>query len=171
MMAAPRYKWLIQGFSLCGQEKELHNFTLLKSVHTFIAYDDCVLDYSGYMKTNRNKFKTLCLPPKILACAPIVGDLTEFVNDILTTMTGFHGENSEETDFQHFDNGTHCKPIIMWDLYKRANCDCPGHRVLYSQSYMVFSTIQECVYNFAQCFHNLCDSETDSWMLFVHTSK
>ena len=167
-MANPRYKWLIQGFALCGHEKELHKFTLFKSTHTFIAYDDCVEAYREYMKTNTAKFKTLCLPPKILACAPIVGDLEEFVHDALESMRGSMEEIFEERSFQ---DSIYNEPKIMWDLYKNVDCACAGHRVLHSQSHLVFTSLQDCIYNFAQSFQYLNTTETTSWVLFIHSSK
>ena len=173
-MAAPCYRWLIQGFTLCGHEKELHKFTLFKSVHTSITYDDCVQDYNEYMKTNSFKFKTLCLPPKILVCAPIVGDLTEFVHDTLASVVCFPEEKFEEAGFDEVDcdtSDTYSEPVITWDLYMRSNCGCNGHYTPYAQSHILFKSLQSCIYNFAQYFLQTCNTDITSWSVFIHATK
>jgi len=177
-MEVTRYRWLLQGFDTCGDRGELHRFTLCTSPVQYSSYDECFEAYEYFMLNNRQRFKTLSTPAKILVQKPVTGDIKTFAQEILQLYNIEEFQNSSDEDTkteleEDYVDGNHPvkSPTIMWDLYRVACCGKAGHYAPYTRSPMLFETLQGCMCDFARYFLHHVNSDTTDWCLLVHAKK
>jgi len=134
--------------------------------------------YENFIYSNRQRFKTLSTPAKILVQKPVTGDIKTFAQDMLRlyNVEEFPHLSDEDTKTEleedYVDGGHSVKsPRIMWDLYKVAHCGKAGHYAPYTRSPMLFETLQGCVCDFARYFLHHVKSDSADWCLLIHAKK